>query len=181
MQKDKAICSSFAIYLPRLTRSCSRNAPVGISRPCARLSYVAYQQLRKCQTHRLSFTYSGLRFRTSLGYGLCSVPSSSLATFALHTPKAHSFSSSAVALACTSHTKGSLVLKQCSRTSFRTSFRYGYALSARLIAFPSGLHTPKPSPSLAKLTLSSLGSRNKKASRPNILNPSKNLLSQPRI
>ena len=37
--------------------------------------------------------------RASLRYGLCSVASSSLATFALHTPKARSLSSSAVALA----------------------------------------------------------------------------------
>ena len=37
--------------------------------------------------------------RASHGYGSCFVPSSPLATFALHTPKARSLSSSAVALA----------------------------------------------------------------------------------
>ena len=36
---------------------------------------------------------------------------------------------------------------------------YGYALSARLFAFPFGLRTPKRSSSLAKLMLSSLDSR----------------------
>ena len=50
---------------------------------------------------------------TALEYGLCSVPSSSLATFAHHTPKARLLSSSAVALAfeLRSHKKnGSMLL-----------------------------------------------------------------------
>ena len=51
------------------------------------------------------------------------------------------------------------------RTSHTSTLRfgsriwYGYALSARLFAFPFGLRTPKRSSSLAKLTLSLLDLR----------------------
>ena len=146
----------------RLTRSCSRNAPVGISRPCARLSYVAYQQLRKCQTHRLPFTYQGCRFRTSLGYGLCSVPSSSLATFALHTPKP--------SLSLAKLTLSSLGSRNAPVGISRPCARLSYVAYQQLRKCQTH-----------RLPFTYQGSRNKKASRPNILNPSKNLLSQPRI
>ena len=114
-------------------------APVGISRRCARLSYVAFVVLRYAGSTPPSLGAPAHAFKLHLVQCRISPPPHRCCSYA-HILKARLLSLDASRrnssfarvrfvlcgklFAChirTSHTKGSLALKQCNRTSFRAS------------------------------------------------------------